>query len=89
MVEPMRALKAFIIALLSLVWSVSFGRRKRCKLKFKWFKHPLLAWLLGLAFDVRMNMNGEIWLAMRERDAVRRRRAEKRVVRILKTYEAK
>jgi hypothetical protein len=83
-----RHIKAFFIALLSFKFPVSWGRgrRKRCKFAgFKSFKHPLLLKFLGLFFDVRRSINGdvEIWFRERERDAVNKRRMLRRLKHIL------
>ena len=75
----MRRVKAFIIATLSFVFPVSWGRprtRKRCKFaELNSFEHPLLVKFLGLIFDVRTSVKGntEIWFREREKVIQRRR----------------
>jgi hypothetical protein len=88
-----RHIKAFIIALSSFKFPVSWGRgrRKRCRFtNFNKFEHPVIFRLFSAldkfgVFDIRISQKGdvEIWFRERERDAVNKRRFRRRIKHIL------
>jgi hypothetical protein len=86
-----KRIKAFFIATLSFKFPVSWrrGQRKRCHFaKFKSFEHPLLIKFLGLFFDVRVGVKGDVEIWFRERDAVKRRRIVRRLQRIIHNHRS-
>lgn len=56
--------------------------------KLNSFKHPLFVKFLGLFFDVRTGIKGDVELWFRERDAVNRRRMLRRLQRIIHNHRS-
>jgi len=74
--------KAFLIALASLKFPVTWGRRKRCKmLNLDGSKHKWIVWFLNLFYDVRHRQDGgiELWFKDKERQKVNQRRFAKKL----------
>ena len=80
-------IKAFFIATLSFEFPVSWrhGLRRRCHFgKLNSFEHPLFVKFLGLFFDVRTSVKGNVELWFREKDRViRKRRLRKYLERVI------
>jgi len=72
-----RRIKAFFIATLSFIFPVSWrhGLRRRCHFgKLNSFDHPLFVKFLGLFFDVRTSVKGNVEFWFGEREKVKQKR---------------